>query len=238
MQIDIRKIPVYFINLNTEEQRRKQTEQVLFSLGFESITRIPGEVHTDPKVGCALSHYKVLSNKNIKTPFILLEDDIVYNNSQKFIYDIPDNVDSLYIGASQWARYLNFSGPYLQYKRITNEIVRIFNMLTAHGVIHFNDGYREHLSRIAYHASHEEFYHMDVGYAETQKYYNVYALDLPFFAQMGYNYPVTSKRISEMGMDYEESKLDFETSKWNLLRLAGIPDLKGSGGYYDPRWWH
>ena len=41
-----------------------------------------------------------------------------------------------------------------------------------------------------------------------------------------------------MGMDYEQSKADFESSKWNLMQLAGRPDLKGSGGYYDPRWWH
>jgi len=238
MQVDIRQIPVYFINLDKDEQKKKQTVDTLFNLGFNSVTRIPGEAHSNPKVGCALSHYKVLSDKNIKTPFILVEDDIVYNNSQRFVYDIPDNVDSLYIGASQWARYLNFSGPYLQYKKITDDIVRTFNMLTSHGVIHFNEGYREHLSRIAYHASHEEFYHMDVGYAETQKYYNVYALDLPLFAQSGYNHPVTSKRITEMGMDYEQSKADFESSKWDLMQLVKRADLNGINGYYDPRWWH
>ena len=73
---------------------------------------------------------------------------------------------------------------------------------------------------------------MDVGYAETQK-YNVYALDLPFLLNRVIITCATSKRISQMGMDYEQSR-QTESSKWNLMQLAGLPDLKGSGGFYDP----
>ena len=237
MLIDLRSLPSYYINLDSQPERGESTKQTLSSLEFSSINRYRGEIHPDPKIGCAMSHHKLMSDINVPTPFILFEDDIVYTGNNKFIYDIPDDADALYIGCSQWARFLNFSGPYLQYRDVSEDIVQIYNMLAVHAVVFLNQGYREHLSRIAQHGATKHQYHMDIGYAETQRYYNVYALNRPIFKQSGYNDSVTSTPIREMGMSYDESKKYFNEVIWDLNKLVGKPDLKGSPGYYDPRWW-
>ena len=78
---------------------------------------------------------------------------------------------------------------------------------------------------------------MDVGYAETQKYYKVYALNQPVFKQSGYNDRVTSGPITEMGTDYETSKQQFNQVIWDLNKLTTAKDLNGVGAFYDPRWW-
>ncbi len=178
-----------------------------------------------------------MADTSIATPFILFEDDIVYTGSDKFVYNIPDDADALYIGCSQWARFLNFSGPYLQYRDVNEDIVQVYNMLAVHAVVFLNPGYREHLSRIAQHGATKHQYHMDIGYAETQRYYNVYALNTPLFKQSGYNDSVTGTPIRKMGMNYNDSKKHFNEVIWDLSKLVGVPDLKGSPGYYDPRWW-
>lgn len=232
MKIDLREFPTYYINLDTATEKREQTEKVLSSLGFSNVNRISGTLNLDPKVGCAESHYRAMCS--LRTPFLLLEDDVVPNSNQ-FVYDIPTDADALYVGATQWGRYLNHSGPFVHYKKISDDVVRTYNMLATHAVLYLNDGFREHLSRIAKHAAYESRYHLDVGYAETQKYYNVYATDLPFFTQMGYNNKVTSRRISEMATPIDEST--FEVDKWNLTPLSQKKDLNGISGFYDPRFY-
>ena len=236
MHINLRLIPTYYINLDSQPERGESTQSTLSSLGFSNINRIAGVCDADPKVGCALSHKKIMLNRITPVPITILEDDIVYTGAP-LEYDIPDDADALYLGCSQWGRLLNFSGPFLQYKNISNDVVRIYNMLSTHAMVFFNEGYRQHLGRIAQHSAEEHQYHLDIGYAETQRYYKVYALNRPVFKQSGYNEPVTSKPITEMGMDYETSKRYFSEVMWDLTKINGVPDLKGSPSYYDPRWW-
>ena len=235
MYLDVRKIPAYYINLDSQPERRERTEKVLSDLGFITVNRISAIKHEDPKVGCALSHHKVMSDKSIKAPFLLLEDDIEYTGA-KFEYEIADDVDSLYLGCSKWGRFLNFHGPFVQYKKLSDDVVRVYNMLSGHAVLHFREGYREHLSRVCDYSANQIQYHMDVGYAETQKFYNVYALDLPFFSQRGYNEKVSRERITSFAMDFEESARYFEARKWDL-KLSGIDDGNGWHSFYDPRHW-
>ena len=236
MRIDIRTIPVHYINLDSQPERGSSAHQTLSSLGFSSINRVSGCTDPDPKVGCALSHHKVMTDSGTGTPITVIEDDIVYTGA-KFEYDIPDDADALYIGCSQWGRLLNFSGPFLQYKKVSDDVVRVYNMLSAHSLVIFNDGYRQHLSRVAEYSANEHKYHMDVGYAETQKYYKVYALNQPIFKQSGYNDRVTSGPITEMGTDYETSREYFNKVIWDLNKLTTAKDLNGVGSFYDPRWW-
>ena len=232
--IDVRELPVHYINLDNDQGRRISTQSLLFSMGFKDVNRLSGIKHEDPKVGCARSHHKALVEN--KAPFIIMEDDLVPMHNNMFEYSVPPDADALYLGCSQWGRYLNFSGPFTQYKRYTEDIVRVYNMLAAHAVIILTESYRDHLSRIAYHAGYQHGYHMDVGYAETQKFYNVYALDKPIFAQSGYNYNVTSGPLSEMGTDIAVAKKQFDVVKYDLNKLTGVQDRNGVGSFYDPRW--
>lgn len=234
MKINIRTLPTYYINLDNQEKRRQSTEYTLNRLNFTSVTRIPGIQHGDPKVGCARSQHKVLSDVSIKTPFLLMEDDCVYTGIKDFEYNIPDDADALFIGNSQWARYLNFSGPFLHYKVINDKIVQVYNMLAAHSIIYLNEEYRQVCSRISKHCGYQLLDHMDNGYAEIQKYYNVYALNEPIFKQSGHNGGVTSSKISDIGIFIDQSDQFFNAYSKNLDKLQGVPDLNGCPSTYYP----
>ena len=233
MNINLLELPVYYINLDREVAKRNNMEALLKRMGFSTIERVVGIEHPNPKVGCARSHHMAMAN--IKAPFILLEDDLECNDL-KLNYEIPDDTQSLFLGASQWGRFLNFSGPFTTYSRVTDEVVRVYNMLSAHAVVHLDPAYQRHLAQIAWYNGYEHLYHMDVGYAETQKYYKVYALDTPIFYQTGYNEKVTNQRISSMCMERTASEKLFEETKYSLNKLTGVPDVQGNQSFYDPRW--
>ena len=237
MQVDLTKIPVYYINLNEQPDRARQTETVLRELGFNDVTRIPAIKHEVGMVGCALSHHKVMADKSIKAPFILMEDDVLPTGIKQLKYDVPDNSDALYLGNSQWARFLNFSGPYLHYHRIDDRVVQVYNMLAAHAVVYFNETYRNHLARVAEYSANIAKFHMDVGYAESHRYYNVMALDTPIFMQGGYNLAVTNVKVSEVGKEVEGSQPYFDQVKFDLNQLTKVVDRNNCPPHYNPLWW-
>jgi hypothetical protein len=234
MKINIRTLPTYYINLDEKEERRRSTEYNLNRLNFISVTRISGLKHSDSRAGCARSQHKVLSDSTIQIPFLLMEDDCVYTGVEDFEYEIPDDADALFIGNSQWARYLNFSGPFLHYKKIDDKIVQVYNMLAAHAVIYLTDEYRQVCSRISKHCGYQLLDHMDNGYAEVQKYYNVYALNEPIFKQSGHNGGVTSSKIIDIGIDVSSADKFFNDVKYNLNKLQGVSDLNNCPSTYYP----
>jgi hypothetical protein len=234
MKINIRTLPTYYINLDNQEERRETTEYTLNRLNFNSVTRISGISCEDPKVGCARSQHKFLSDSSILTPFLLMEDDCLYTGVKEFEYEIPDDADAFFIGNSQWARYLNFSGPFLHYRKIDNQIVQVYNMLAAHAIIYLNEEYRQICSRISKYCGYQLLDHMDNGYAEIQKYYNVYALNQPIFKQSGHNGGVTSSKITDIGIDANKSHQFFDMYNKNLNKLQGVPDLNGCPSTYYP----
>jgi hypothetical protein len=234
MKVDIKNLPTYYINLDSQDDRRQSTSYMLNRLNFTSVTRVTGIVHDDSKVGCARSQEKVLSDKTIPTPFILMEDDCVFTGIDDLVYEIPDDADALYLGNSQWARYLNFSGPFLHYQKIDDRIVKVYNMLAAHAVIYFTDEYRQVCSRISKYCGYQLLDHMDNGYAEIQKYYNVYSLNMPLFKQSGNNGGVTSSKITEMGIPVSSSDNFFNQVKYDLNKLQGVPDLNNCPSTYYP----
>lgn len=234
MKLNLRNLDTYYINLDEGEERRQRTESILNKLNFSSVTRIRGIKTDDGKVGCARSQHKVLSDKSIPTPFLLLEDDILFTGNDDFEIEVPDDADALFLGVSQWARYFSFSGPFLHYRRVDDRIVQVYNMLSGHAVIYLSDEYRQVCSRISKYCGYQLLDHMDNGYAEIQKYYNVYSLDLPMFKQNGHNGGVTSTRITEMGIDVSQSNCFFNSVKYELNKLQGVPDLNGCPSTYYP----
>ena len=234
MKLNIKNLSTYYINLDEKEDRRRSTEYTLNRLNFTSVTRVSGVFHEDGKVGCARSQHKILSDSSIQTPFLLMEDDCVFTGVDEFEYEIPDDVDALFIGNSQWARYLNFSGPFLHYKEIDDKIVQVYNMLAAHAVIYFNEEFRQVCSRISNYCGYQLLDHMDNGYAEVQKYYNVYALNVPVFKQFGHNGGVTSSKITDIGINVIQSDQFFNLYSRDLNKLQGVPDLNGCPSTYYP----
>jgi GR25 family glycosyltransferase involved in LPS biosynthesis len=196
VKVKLTDIPVYYVNLEGEDVKRENTESMLKNLGFKEVHRFDAIRHDAGRiVGCARSHHAILS-MGIKPPFIILEDDCAINRKFKNEIVVPDDADALYLGISHWGRYIGHSGPFVHTTKVDNEIVRVYNMLATHAIAYFSQEYIDICKRVSYHHGYEIEDHLDIGFAEIHKLYNVYSFDDPIFRQFEWN-AVTTGRISE-----------------------------------------
>ena len=120
-------------------------------------------------------------------PFVLIEDDSSkYRDFPEFI-EIPDNTDILYIGLSKCgtSRYISPDKTWqnkVYMKEINDDIVRIYNMLSTHGIIICSAS-----GALAIQKAMMEAYFSDKIWdlytSYIQPYYNVYALKIPLVYQ-------------------------------------------------------
>ena len=197
MNLDLREIPAIYINLDRDVEKREKIESSLKELGFKNIIRLSGVERDNGKVGCAISH--ALAMEEVEPPFIVFEDDCVPLNFEPIIV-IPDDADAVYLGISSWGRMNSHSGPFVQWKRIDDKLLQVYNMLGAHAILYINEDFVDLYKRVAYNGYLIEDYH-DIGFAEVQKYYDVYAFDNPMFYQTssnGTNQPLSSYPSAEI----------------------------------------
>lgn len=247
MKLYLLDVPVYYINLDGQDEKRKLTESLLKRLGFKYVERLPAIQHEAGRIiGCARSHYEILS-RNLKPPFIILEDDCILNREFESEVELPDNSDSLYLGISHWGRYLNHSGPYVHYDRVSDNIVRVYNMLATHAIMYLSQEYVDICKRISYHYGYEVENHLDIGFAEVHKLYNVYSFDEPLFCQYDWS-AVTTGKLSSVSIDKTESDklfrevLSDDENYYKLNQEFKSPirpllmrrDVSGIPGYYVP----
>jgi hypothetical protein len=198
MHLEVKKIPAVYINLARDTEKNERMQKMLSELGFETIIRVEGFVFPEAHLaGCSLSHFTALDE--VDPPFIVFEDDCVVKNFRSEI-EIPDDADAVYLGISSWGRMNAHSGPFVQYKKVTSELLRVYNMLGAHAILYISSEYASLCKKIAYHG-YEIADHQDIGFAEVQKYYNVYAFNDPMFYQTssnGTDQPLTSYPTYEL----------------------------------------
>ena len=191
MNLDLREIPAVYINLLQDTGKNRDMKKLLKKCGFKTTLRIDAEYTPNSLAGCSLSHHNALHE--VDPPFIVFEDDCVVKNFQPEI-EIPDDADAVYLGVSSWGRMNSHSGPCVQYEDLNGGLLRIYNMLSAHSVLYLDEEYISLCSKIA-HQSFDTAQHQDIGFAEIQRYYNVYAFDEPLFYQTssnGTDQPLTS----------------------------------------------
>ena len=124
--LDLRDIPVAYINLDRDSQKKLNIEKTLQTLGFKYISRVPGVVHpTGNRAGCSMAQHNALHE--FEPPFIILEDDATPLNFNPII-TIPDDADAVYLGISSWGRMNGHSGPFVQYENIDDNLHRVYNM--------------------------------------------------------------------------------------------------------------
>lgn len=185
MNLDLRKIPAIYINLQRDTEKNEYMCDMLTELGFETIIRVeasefPVERHL---AGCSFSHFNALNELDV--PFIVFEDDCRVKNFNPII-EVPEDSDAVYLGVSSWGRMNSHSGPCVQYEKIDDKLVRVYNMLGAHCILYLTREYASLCSKISIQASLISD-HQDIGFAEVQRYYNVYAFDDPLFYQTSSN---------------------------------------------------
>jgi len=184
MNLDLRKVPAIYINLDKDTEKNERMVKMLEECEFETIIRVEAYSFPDRHLaGCSLSHHVALNE--LDPPFIVFEDDCVIKNFVPKI-EVPDDADAVYLGISSWGRMNAHSGPFVQYEVLDNGLVRVYNMLGAHAILYLRQEYTSLCSKIAKNA-YEIADHQDIGFAEVQRYYNVYAVNDPFFYQTSSN---------------------------------------------------
>lgn len=77
------EIPVFYINLESREDRNKQVRKELDLIGLRNYERFDGIFDSHGILGCALSHSALLARlENVKGPVIICEDDIEFLATQ------------------------------------------------------------------------------------------------------------------------------------------------------------
>jgi hypothetical protein len=246
VKLNLTDIPVYYINLDEQEEKRKRTETMLKQIGFKFVERFSAIRHEAGRIiGCARSHYEILNRAEV--PFIILEDDCSLNKEVPQAIELPDNADALYLGISHWGRYLNHSGPYVHTTRINEDIVRVHNMLATHAILYLSQEYANMCKRISYHFGYEVENHLDIGFAEVHRFFNVYSFDEPLFRQYEWSAVTTGKlssvsyNKSEADILYQEVKTEDENYyklseefKSPIKPLIMKRDVNGIPGYFVP----
>jgi len=188
--LDITKLPVYYINLDKDIEKRKNIESLLHNLGFKDINRFPGFLSEIKKVGVAESHNKLLNYlKNKELPCIVLEDDIDVFDFKKEI-EIPADADAYYLGNSVFGLYNGTGKRKISVAKHDQHSHRIYNMLAAHAILYLNKDYINFLEQATgFNLSIKT--NQDKARAETMKYWNVYSSTRPLFYQKGVHEPLT-----------------------------------------------
>jgi hypothetical protein len=186
MNLDLRKITALYINLDSDTEKNEYMKTMLSECGFEKIIRISASRFSDRHLaGCSFSHFNAL--REVEPPFIVFEDDCRVKNFHPII-EIPEDSDAVYLGVSSWGRMNSHSGPCVQYdiKDQYPGLLQVYNMLGAHAILYLSKQYTDLCSKISHY-----FYctsdHQDIGFAEVQRYFNIYAFDDPMFYQTSSN---------------------------------------------------
>lgn len=84
-------IPVFYINLESREDRDRETRTELDLIGLRNYQRFDAISHQSGVLGCALSHSQLLESlDNVRGPVMICEDDIEFLASQEQLEEILD----------------------------------------------------------------------------------------------------------------------------------------------------
>jgi hypothetical protein len=200
MKINLTETQVYYINLFHHTDKNENMKKMFSDLNFTKVQRLDGSICPEnPIAGCSRAHYHSLDPT--KVPFILFEDDafLLDSNWKYDTIEVPDDADAVYLGTSTWGRMNGHNGEYIQYDKVDGypELVRVYNILATHAILYISKEYTDMCKRVGYHTGYVIENYNDVGFAEIQRYFNVYAFDTPIFAQSS-NIIGTNKSISSI----------------------------------------
>jgi hypothetical protein len=188
MQIDIRDIPVYFINLDTHTEKREALEKMLSEQGFKTVIRFNAIRSVDVPRAITASHLEVLKIiKSVGTPAIVLEDDCEIESFQAII-DVPEETDAFYLGKSAWGlgvidgRLEKYSGNWNSVDYIEGDLYRIRSMYASHAILYTSNEYLDFCIRLCKTALRSGVPH-DVYLGAIHSFYNIYTSRFPVFSQ-------------------------------------------------------
>ncbi len=192
MIIDLNNIKYYYLTCDTNGVRKNRIIQNFSKYNIREVNPILG---ISKNMSGAIGFSRMIDiglreqdRNKIFQPFVLLEDDCTKFRDFPDSIQVPDDCDILYIGLSYWGMpHSNSEAGYwnnVYYKNYNDNIVRIYNMLSLHGIIICSAS-----GALAIQKCMMEGYFKDniwdIYTAFIQPYYNVYALKTPLVYQDG-----------------------------------------------------
>ena len=208
MIINLKKIHYYYLS-NNNDQRKNHIIEELKDYNLTQVNYDPNYINSRYQSGASGFNNMLELGKNLQDesknfePFVILEDDIKKNKEFPEFIDIPDNTDIFYIGLSKCGIYNQGVFNIVKYSNINVDIIRIYNMLSSHGLIicsYYGLSIIQNcmLNAIKYNLP------WDIEIAILQNKFNVYAFRIPLIYQyekLGGNEIATKIEYNEL-LDY------------------------------------
>lgn len=149
--------------------------------------RIVDAIRCSPgRIGCGLSHLKVLRSTS-PLPLLVLEDDVGVSEAYSPLITVPDDTDAIWLGASTYGAvsltdYVGFTDSLLL-DEAEHGLLRAHNLLTTHAILYLTDRFRKAAIDAITECIADLDWDPDRGLARIQSDYNVYAVREPPFFQ-------------------------------------------------------
>ncbi len=144
-RIDLRDIPIFVLNCPADVEKKAFMKDQLdgLDLNYEFVR---GQRVKPGWIGVALGHLKILRLSRAKPPFLVLEDDCLFNQRFRHIVEVPAEADALYLGVSGFGLLkpgeIGWGKPRkVQWQRHDRHYLRVFNMLARHAVLYLDDDF-------------------------------------------------------------------------------------------------
>ena len=186
MKIFLKNIKHYFLTVDTNSVRKKHMMEQFKDYDITEINPILGiGKQKSGATGFSKMIDLGLRNQDRKKPFqpfITYEDDCSKYREYPEYIEVPDDADICYIGLSRCSMNETSWHNQLYYKNINNDIVRIYNMLSLHGIIICSASGALAIQKCMLEGYYKNII-WDIYTAQIQYYYNVYALKQPLVFQ-------------------------------------------------------
>ena len=202
--IDLRDIPILVINGEDRPDRRefmqRQMESLELKFSFANSVK-----HASRVIGCAEAHLNILNRPDLRTPFMILEDDCEFTDRLHYRYALPQEADALYLGVSGFG--VAPAGTFgdavwkgVRFTRYGPNYLRVLSMLSSHAKIYLNEEYRRAVKeKASIWCRREE--HIDVILASLQLSHLVLTPNEPVCHQsetLGGQYEATRQSLLEL----------------------------------------
>ena len=230
MKINLKKIKYYFLTHNNINRKN----HILKEFKTFNLTEVNPSVNTGKNKSGASGFSKILDiacqnqprDKPFQ-PFVIFEDDVKQYRDFPFEIDIPHDTDILYIGISSVGMNEKDWCNEIISKNINDNIVRIYNMLSMHGIMICSVRGLLAIQKCMLESYFKDII-WDIFTAQIQPYLNVYALKNPLVYQ--YN-KIGGKEIASKinFIDTEDKELPNEwlnTDNVSIITNYNIPNNK------------
>lgn len=200
MIINIAKIPIYLITIESAFDRHNKVKSILDNYNLTYIP-IHGKIlnknglnfmEIQKKKSALVAEAHIEALQKTKPPFIVLEDDVNISKPLNLEVDIPDDTDAYYLGTSVWGMLNGQSvGGGTRGTKLNFNLSKVWGMLGIHSILYVTDNYvQKTIENLQKCILIDKF--CDECIAEDMINHNVYCTNEPYFYQDdGHNNQVT-----------------------------------------------